>query len=136
MNKRLSKLKNIQEANILLEKRNRVNESDFGGENQEPISNVEDVKKYLHEVANHVEHIAEQFRDKLGNTDFWPYVKGVYSTLRDFSDVDAMHTRSDQQGGNITYVINHLDGDFSDNDNSSDIPGFEGTMDSLNNLGI
>lgn len=86
-------------------------------QDEEYMLDVEGVKKYLHEVANQVEGIAEEFRNKLGDTDFWPYVKDIYNTLRNFSDVDSMHSDSDQQSGNITHVINHIDSDFSEGSN-------------------
>jgi len=90
--------------------------------------------------SEQLEGMSQQFYDMFKNTPYWDYVEQMYDGVRSVSDMEMNYTRTDQTGENVSRVIEVLRSDFgedssveSDND---DMPGFEGTMDSLNDLSI
>jgi hypothetical protein len=45
-------------------------------------------------------------------TEYWDYVRKMYSALRNVSDMEKFHTRTDQHGQNVSDVISSLKDSF------------------------
>lgn len=67
----------------------------------------------LQSVAERVDNVAEALRNNFQPTEYWPYVKKMYSALKNVSDTQKMHTRSDVHGENINDVIGYIQNDFN-----------------------
>jgi hypothetical protein len=88
--------------------------------------------------SEQLEEVSQQFHDTFKDTPYWDYVEQMYSGVRSVSDMEMNYTRTDETGENVSRVIEILNSDFSEDSSveSDDMPGFEGTMDSLNDLSI
>lgn len=101
------------------------------------LKTVEGTIKYLTRVSEKVEYIAEDLRNYYKGTEFWHYIKPLYSGLKSVSDLQRMHTRTDQREENISYAIEFIKSGFGEDDEEQqDMPGFEGTQDNLDALTI
>jgi hypothetical protein len=89
--------------------------SDFGGQDEESDNKIEpDVAiAVLKAVAERVDGVAESLRDNFGETEYWRYVKTMYKALKNVSDIQKMHTRSDVHGENINDVVGYIQNDFN-----------------------
>ena len=136
LNEELSKIKGlinkIEEASYVLgadgprerqpgEKIGAFTASDFGGEEEtdnevEPEVAIEVLKS----VAERVDKVAEGLYDNFKPTVYWPYVKKMYSALKNVSDVEKRHTRSDVHGENINDVVGYIQNDFDVSTNQDD----------------
>lgn len=68
---------------------------------------------YVTSIAERIDKQAEALYDSLKPTQYWPYVKKMYSALKNVSDVEKRHTRSDVHGENINDVIGNIQSDFN-----------------------
>lgn len=94
----------------------------------------EEVIDYVKSISMKIEELTEEMSIKLMDTEYWPYVKPMYDGLRSVSDMEGGYTRSDEKSENVASVIDLLKNDFDEGSSDEDIPGFEGTMNDLNNL--
>ena len=97
------------------EKISAFTSSDFGGQDEESDNKIEpDVAiAVLKAVAERVDGVAESLRNNFRDTEYWSYVENMYSALKNVSDIQKMHTRSDAYGQNINDVINRIEGAFN-----------------------
>ncbi len=88
--------------------------------------------------SEQLEEVSQQFHDTFKDTPYWDYVEQMYSGVRSVSDMEMNYTRTDETGENVSRVIEILKSDFGEDSSveNDDMPGFEGTMDSLNDLSI
>ena len=101
------------------------------------LKTVEGTIKYLTRVSEKVEYIAEDLRNYYKGTEFWHYIKPIYSGLKSVSDLQRRHTRTDEREENISYAIEFIKSGFGEDDEEQrDMPGFEGTQDNLDALTI
>jgi hypothetical protein len=144
--------KNIQEeVSRIKTVMGMIKESDF--EKREGNISPMEVIERLKMLSQQVDELAEQFASEFVDTEYWRYVENVHSGLRSVSDMEMGYTRSDERSENINFVIDNIKSDFEVSDSSvenddydekqernygvdDDMPGFEGTMDSLNDLSI
>ncbi len=106
--------KNIQEEVTRIKKvMGMINEDNFGDVDPQPKNmSVEDAIDKLKMLSNHVEGVAQEFRDMFEGTEYWDYVRKMYSALRNVSDMEKFHTRTDQHGQNVSDVISSLKDSF------------------------
>jgi hypothetical protein len=88
--------------------------------------------------SEQLEEMSQQFYDMFKDTPYWDYVEKMYGGVRSVSDMEMNYTRTDETGENVSRVIEILKSDFGEDSSveNDDMPGFEGTMDSLNDLSI
>jgi hypothetical protein len=104
------------------EKISAFSASDFSDEEDSSENQVEPevAIAVLQSVAERVDKVAEALRNNFQPTEYWPYVKKMYSALKNVSDVEKMHTRSDVHGENINDVIGYIQSDFNVSPNQDD----------------
>ena len=102
-----------------------------------PDMSLEGAVAKLHEFRIKLDAITEEFYSMFKDTDYWLYVNNVYQALHTISNSEG-DTRSGEGERNITNMIDYIQQQFApqSDDNQDDMPGFEGTNDALNNLGI
>jgi len=81
---------------------------------EKSIGSVSDVIDYVTNVSEKVEIIASDMSADFEGTEFWDYVKPMYSGLRSVSDMEGMYTRGDQQSENVSNVIDRLKSEHGD----------------------
>lgn len=69
------------------------------------ITSAEDVIDYITEFSSKLEELAEEFAVKLERTEYWPYVKSMYSGIRSVSDMEGQYSRSDEKQRNVGGII-------------------------------
>ena len=109
LNEQISRIKGMMKMNEDME---------FPMEDQE-MKSVEEVIDYITKFSSQIEELSEEFRLKLDNTEFWSYVKPMYSGLRSVSDMEGQYSRSDERMENVTSVIEFLKSDYEMDNQSS-----------------
>jgi hypothetical protein len=96
--------------------------SDFGGQDDESGHEVEPevAIEVLKAVAERVDHVAEGLYNNFKDTPYWYYVKKMYSALKNVSDVNRMHTGTDNRGENINDVVEYIQSAFDESPNEDD----------------
>jgi len=88
--------------------------SDFGG--QDGKSNDQYTPQMaiavLKSVSERVDGVAEGLRNHFEETEYWRYVERMYKSLKNVSDLNRMHTGTDNRGENINDVIGYIQNDF------------------------
>lgn len=104
------------------------------------LQTVPGVIKYLNRVSQKIEFITKDLEKIYGETSYWHYIEPIYNSLKSVSDMEGFYTSTDSRAQNIKNAIDRIDTesneDLSRYDDEQDMPGFEGTMDDLNNLSI
>jgi hypothetical protein len=111
LNEELARIKGMMKINEDIE-------SSIDGKEQK-LTSVEEVIDYIKMVSSQVEQITETMSNKLLDTEFWNYVKPMYSGLRSVSDMEGFHTRSDEKSRNISTVLDIIKNDYDLYDSSS-----------------
>ena len=109
LNEQVSRIKGMMKMNEDME---------FPMEDQE-MKSVEEVIDYITRFSSQIEELSEEFRSKLDGSEFWPYVKPMYSGLRSVSDMEGQYTRSDERMENVSGVIEFLKSDYEMDNQSS-----------------
>lgn len=86
-------------------------ESQMDTERKE-LSSVDEVINYITSISSKIEELSEEMREKLDGTEFWNYIKPMYSGLRSVSDMEGFYTRGDQKDENISNIIELLKSDY------------------------
>ena len=88
--------------------------SDFGGQNGKPNDQhtPQMTIAILKAVAERVDGVAEGLRNHFEETEYWRYVGRMYKSLKNVSDLNRMHTGTDNRGENINDVIGYIQNDF------------------------
>jgi hypothetical protein len=84
------------------------------------LKTVEGTTKYLMRVSEKVEFIAEDLWNHYKGTEFWHYIKPLYSGLKSISDLERRHTRTDQREENISYAIEFIKSGFGEDQSEED----------------
>jgi len=87
------------------------------------LKTVEGTIKYLTRVSEKVEYIAEDLRNYYEDTEFWHYIRPLYKGLKSVSDLQRMHTRTDEREENISYAIEFIKSGFGEDDDEQIEPG-------------
>lgn len=104
------------------------------------LQTVPGVVKYLNRVSEKIGFITGDLEKIYGETSYWHYIEPIFNSLKAVSDMEGYYNNSDNRETNIKNAIDRIDTDFNEDsstyDDEQDMPGFEGTMDDLNNLSI
>ena len=123
-------MKNLNEQTSRIKQMMGLNEGEIyksGSEEHDDYLNelktVEGTIKYLTRVSEKVDYIAEDLRNYYKGTEFWHYIKPLYSGLKSVSDLQRMHTRTDEREENISYAIEFIKSGFGEDDEEQMEPG-------------
>ena len=104
------------------------------------LQTVPGVVEYLKNISQEIEYITKKIEKRYGETSYWHYIEPIYKSLKSVSDMEGSYINTDNRETNIKNAIDRIDTDFNEDsstyDDEQDMPGFEGTMDDLNNLSI
>jgi len=104
----------LQEESSRIKNMMGINEDLQSPMDEKSIGSVSDVINYVTNVSEKIELIASEMSADFEGTEFWDYVKPMYSGLRSVSDMEGMYTRGDQQSENVSNVIDRLKSEHSD----------------------
>lgn len=109
-------------------------------EHNRQLQTVPGVVEYLKNISQEIEYVTKKLEKTYGETGYWHYIEPIYKSLKSVSDVEGYYINTDNRETNIKNAIDRIDTDFNEDsstyDDEQDMPGFEGTMDDLNNLSI